>query len=237
MEAKHPMLPYRIFDDGSMLKTRGSGFKKMTKGTGGYSQFSCYGKVWLAHRVIWEAFNGEIPDGFQINHIDGNKANNQLTNLELVTPSENIRHAIQISLKPPSKAEDNGMAKLTNAQYLMLIQDIVDGLDNAEIGLKYGLHSRYVSLIRHKKRLFSIWNQYESLNGITKTINSRGLNSKIPIETRIEVIKKLSTCSNKELAIQLGIDPSQISNVRYKKAWLDAWDVVESEGATTSREA
>jgi hypothetical protein len=92
MEAKHPMLPYRIFDDGSMLKTRGSGFKQMTKGTSGYSQFSCYGKVWLAHRVIWEAFNGEIPDGFQINHIDGNKANNRIENLRAATKEENCQN-------------------------------------------------------------------------------------------------------------------------------------------------
>ena len=34
------MLPYRIFDDGSMLKTRGSGFKQMTKGTSGDAYIS-----------------------------------------------------------------------------------------------------------------------------------------------------------------------------------------------------
>lgn len=42
------------------------------------------------HRVVWEAFNGPIPEGLQINHKDENKLNNSLSNLSLVTPSENM---------------------------------------------------------------------------------------------------------------------------------------------------
>lgn len=37
------------------------------------------------HRLIYEAFKGEIPQGLQINHIDENKQNNDINNLELVT--------------------------------------------------------------------------------------------------------------------------------------------------------
>lgn len=42
------------------------------------------------NRVIWYYFNGEIPEGIQVNHIDENKANNALSNLNLLTPGENI---------------------------------------------------------------------------------------------------------------------------------------------------
>ena len=34
--------------------------------------------------LVWEAWKGEIPEGFRISHIDGNKQNNRLDNLELV---------------------------------------------------------------------------------------------------------------------------------------------------------
>ena len=34
--------------------------------------------------LVWEAFQGEIPQGFKITHIDGNKQNNRLDNLKLV---------------------------------------------------------------------------------------------------------------------------------------------------------
>ena len=47
-------------------------------------------KLKYVHRLVWEAFNGPIPEGLQINHLDENKHNNSLSNLSLVTPSENI---------------------------------------------------------------------------------------------------------------------------------------------------
>ena len=50
----------------------------------------------LAHRIIYETFNEFIPDNMQINHIDGNKLNNKLENLELVTRSENMVHSFYV---------------------------------------------------------------------------------------------------------------------------------------------
>ena len=44
----------------------------------------------LVHRLVYEAFNGEIPEGMQVNHIDEDKTNNRLDNLNLMTPKENI---------------------------------------------------------------------------------------------------------------------------------------------------
>lgn len=43
----------------------------------------------LVHRIVWEAFNGKIPEGMQINHINENKLDNHLENLSLVTRKEN----------------------------------------------------------------------------------------------------------------------------------------------------
>ena len=45
------------------------------------------------HRFVYECIKGEIPDGMQINHIDSNRQNNCIDNLELVTQSENSKHA------------------------------------------------------------------------------------------------------------------------------------------------
>lgn len=46
-------------------------------------------KGFLMHRLVYQAFVGEIPDGMQINHIDENKLNNHVENLEVVTPRQN----------------------------------------------------------------------------------------------------------------------------------------------------
>ena len=44
----------------------------------------------LVHKLVWISFVGEIPEGYEINHIDENPSNNALSNLSLVTHSENI---------------------------------------------------------------------------------------------------------------------------------------------------
>ena len=47
-------------------------------------------KTLLVHRLVWEAFNGEIPEEYEINHINEDKSDNRLENLNLMTPKENI---------------------------------------------------------------------------------------------------------------------------------------------------
>ena len=47
----------------------------------------------LQHRIVWIAANGPIPDGLEINHRNGLRDDNRLANLELVTRSQNVRHA------------------------------------------------------------------------------------------------------------------------------------------------
>ena len=47
-------------------------------------------KAYYVHRIVWETFKGKIPNGYEINHIDQDKSNNCLSNLELVSHSENM---------------------------------------------------------------------------------------------------------------------------------------------------
>lgn len=48
-----------------------------------------YGK--LLHRDVWTHYNGEIPKGYVIHHIDGNPSNNDISNLQLMTQSEHMK--------------------------------------------------------------------------------------------------------------------------------------------------
>jgi hypothetical protein len=52
----------------------------------------------LVHRAVAEAFIGHIDNSREVNHIDGNKLNNKLENLEIVSRSQNFRHAISTGL-------------------------------------------------------------------------------------------------------------------------------------------
>ena len=52
------------------------------------------------HTIVAELFFGSRPEGFQINHKDGDKRNNRVSNLEYITPSENILHSLEHGLNP-----------------------------------------------------------------------------------------------------------------------------------------
>lgn len=79
-------------------------------------------KIYRVHRLVMLAFVG--PSDLEVNHKDGDKANNQLSNLEYVNSSENKRHAISAlgvvygrNLRA-LPGEESGKAILTEGQVL-----------------------------------------------------------------------------------------------------------------------
>lgn len=54
-------------------------------------RYNLNGKHFLVHRAVWETYNGKIPTGYDIDHLDGNPKNNNLDNLELITHKENLK--------------------------------------------------------------------------------------------------------------------------------------------------
>ena len=77
---------------GKALK-KGKIIKPTLKNSGYYnSELRIDGRVKypLVHRIVYEAFVGPIPEGMQINHINEDKTDNRLENLNLMSPKENI---------------------------------------------------------------------------------------------------------------------------------------------------
>ena len=56
----------------------------------------------LVHRIVASSFYDCEDERLQVNHIDGNKKNNNLSNLEFVTGSENVQHAYSTGIRGPS---------------------------------------------------------------------------------------------------------------------------------------
>ena len=85
---------YTVHSDGRIeSKYKSKGFISYYIGTRGYAGFNFTvdgkQKSGTVHRFIWEAFNGPIPNGMTIDHISGDKTDNRLSNLQLLTPGEN----------------------------------------------------------------------------------------------------------------------------------------------------
>lgn len=85
--------PYYATEDGKILNLE----KKIELNpsrTGKYYRINAaYGlnKKFLVHRMVWEAFNGPIPENVDIDHIDGDQSNNSLNNLQILSHSENLK--------------------------------------------------------------------------------------------------------------------------------------------------
>lgn len=94
---------YKVTFDGKLLSLKGrGGYEKELKGSvdkNGYLTVKLWdkgkGKTFRLHRIIAEVLIANPDNLPQVNHIDGDKANPSLDNLEWVTNSENQIHAVQ----------------------------------------------------------------------------------------------------------------------------------------------
>jgi hypothetical protein len=81
---------YRVSRCGQVLGVRRGRVMKRVRGRDGYLRVNLSRdgrpKHFLVHRLVYAAFRGRIPAGLQVNHIDGDKGNPALDNLELLTP-------------------------------------------------------------------------------------------------------------------------------------------------------
>ncbi len=105
------------------------------------------------HRLVAECF---IPNPLNkrcVNHIDGNKLNNDLSNLEWVTHSENHKHAYRElgrkpNIVPNQKGDQNFASKLKEYQVIEIRNSTLSGI---ELAKKYGVSRSLVSKIRNRK--------------------------------------------------------------------------------------
>lgn len=92
------------------------------------------------HRLVAVAFcpHGSI-DKNQVNHIDGNKTNNNSDNLEWVTPRENIKHAFETSLYVPKMGHRHHRSKTTLADRKLMYEMKCMGRKNEDIANHFGI--------------------------------------------------------------------------------------------------
>lgn len=140
---------YFISEEGKVYNQKTNKFLSGSLDTCGYLRFRLKGKNVSIHRMVLETFN-PCPNmnSLEVNHIDGNKTNNRLGNLEWVTHQENMTHAVKTKLtKNCSRAGiKNNKAKLTEEQVKAIRQD---NRTCQEIANEYGLVKSTISAIKN----------------------------------------------------------------------------------------
>ncbi|MEK5104348.1 NUMOD4 domain-containing protein [Cytobacillus sp. FSL M8-0252] len=133
-----------------MVRTDSKGYEKVDLTKGGKR------KTVLVHRVVAQAFIPNSNNKPQVNHKDGNKKNNKVSNLEWNTISENIKHAHETGLINSSllKGEENINAKLSEMQIRYIRENYIP--KDREFGTRalskqYGVSQNAISKIVNYK--------------------------------------------------------------------------------------
>lgn len=101
-------------------------------------------KTARVHRLVAEAFIPNIDGKETVNHIDGNKKNNCVDNLEWADRHEQMKHAYQNNLKKPMIGCLNGNSKFTNEQIEEIRKEYIPYSKEhgtVALGRKYGVNN------------------------------------------------------------------------------------------------
>lgn len=104
------------------------------------------------HRLIAEAFYGPPEEHQMVNHKNGLKHDNRISNLEWVTSAQNIAHAREIGLNPLSRGEQNGQSVLTEEVVRQIKHLLNSGrYGHRELGRMFAVSHKTVGAIQHGK--------------------------------------------------------------------------------------
>lgn len=164
---------YEITPDGRVFRAapgRGARLKEkqLTISGSGYHVVQLHdgagrSKTFLVHRLVALTFIGSPPPGrTDINHIDGNKTNNHVSNLEWCDNRHNILHAYRAGLRrpshkgqPPGEAHSNAKLTAENVQEIRALR--ASGLSTSAIAKRFRLDQSTVSRISNPRSTRPAW--------------------------------------------------------------------------------
>lgn len=102
------------------------------------------------HRLVAQHYIDNPNNLPQVNHIDGNKLNNHVSNLEWCTPKDNLKHARDTGLntsvpKPNGKGSKNSRSKLTEDLVLEIRKKSSEGITHKQLSIEYNVAESTIS--------------------------------------------------------------------------------------------
>lgn len=178
------------------------------------------------HRLVAQSFCAKSDGCNVVNHLDGDKCNNNYLNLEWTTHQGNMRHALDNGLKVAPKGEDAAHAKLTVAQVNEIRRRFMLGATGSDLSKEFGVNNMSISCIRSAKN----WRDAPGID-----VDLMKACSKLPIyrkkgsanpksklnETIVEGCIKLLKAGvrSKDIQEKLGMSQPQVSGVNVGLLW------------------
>ena len=209
---------YLIGDDGLVFSEKSSKVLTKIDDGRGYDAVT----IWIngvsekikVHRLVAETWLIRDEEQLEVNHKDGNKKNNTVSNLEWCTHQDNITHAYNTGLL--SIGESHPISKLKESDVECIIGLFILGLNNQEIANRYNIARGTISKIRQRKTWRHVLPDisFES----TSVTNTAG--GKLNADKVIEIRKmSKSGVTNSAIANYFKVHNGTIHSILSGKTW------------------
>lgn len=163
------------------------------------------GKTVQVNRLVAETFIPNTDNLPEVNHRDGQKYNNHVSNLEWVTHAQNMRHAVDTGLQVVIQGEDHKKAVLTNAD-AAYIRENPDGLTGVELAKRFGVSPLIISNIQ-------LGLTYKEAGGTVREKKWTRTPDEIRAKIRAEYSPGVRGCGCQALAKKYGLSTATIWNI------------------------
>lgn len=149
---------YKISQNGEVFSKKRNKLLSVYFAENKYPRVSlCNGKqekTFCVHRLVALAYIPNPDNKRAVNHKDGNKHNNNVSNLEWVTWSENQKHAVLngLAIVPNlGYGENHPASKLNNVDVAMIKVLLDNGFNTEQIAKRFNVHQTHISAIKLNK--------------------------------------------------------------------------------------
>ena len=146
---------YEVSDVGFVRNRNTGHVKRLQLKKDGYLRVSLYFEKkyyhFLVQRIVMDTFKDDLYfEDAQVNHLDGDKMNNSVHNLEWVTRSQNQIHALNTGLVS-NKGEKNNFSRLSTQDVYNIRWLSQEGFKNIQLSKYYSTSRNNISTIVNRK--------------------------------------------------------------------------------------
>lgn len=224
---------YFITREGDVVNAKGNILAVVVNKKTGYKAVSLWkdnkGLTYTVHRLVATTYIPNPDNLPQVNHIDGNKLNNRVDNLEWVTPSGNIQHAYDIGLCKQTKLLDDPTYETLLERFLQgesmtsLALEHSAGLTRVTINMRklakdLGKHDQYEAQLKEQKRI----------RNTKANVNNRHQVAQYTLEGELVTVHLSLTAASKTLGKTTSGPISNVLHGRAKTAYGFKWEFVNT---------